>query len=78
VGNRQRLSLAIALLGAPQLLLLDEPTAALDPQQRELLWEVTLEHHRAGGTLIFATQQHEEIAHAERVIELREGRVVGA
>ncbi|MDX6516895.1 MAG: type transport system ATP-binding protein [Gaiellaceae bacterium] len=76
VGNRQRLSLAIALLGAPELLLLDEPTAALDPQQRDLLWEVALEHTRAGGTLVFATQQHEEISHAERVIELREGKVV--
>jgi ABC-2 type transport system ATP-binding protein len=77
VGNRQRLSLAIALLGAPELLLLDEPTAALDPQQRELLWEVALEHRQAGGTLVFATQQHEEIAHADRVLELREGRLVG-
>jgi ABC-2 type transport system ATP-binding protein len=76
VGNRPRLSLAIALLGSPELLLLDEPTAALDPQQRDLLWEVALEHHRAGGTLVFATQQHEEISHAGRVIELREGRVV--
>jgi ABC-type multidrug transport system ATPase subunit len=76
VGNRQRLSLAIALLGEPQLLLLDEPTAALDPEQRERLWGVALAHREAGGALVFATQQHDEIAHAERVLELREGRLV--
>jgi ABC-2 type transport system ATP-binding protein len=76
VGNRQRLSLALALLGDPQLLLLDEPTAALDPEQRELLWTVALEHREGGGALVFATQMHEEIAHAERVLELREGRLV--
>jgi ABC-2 type transport system ATP-binding protein len=76
VGNRQRLSLALALLGAPQLLLLDEPTAALDPEQRELLWRVALEHREGGGALVFATQMQEEIAHAERVLELREGRLV--
>jgi ABC-2 type transport system ATP-binding protein len=76
VGNRQRLSLALALLGDPQLLLLDEPTAALDPEQRELLWTVALEHRAAGGALVFATQMHEEIVHAERVLELREGRLV--
>ena len=76
VGNRQRLSLAIALLGNPELLLLDEPSAALDPQQRELLWQVALEHAQSGGTLVFATQQHDELSHADRVLELRDGRLV--
>jgi ABC-2 type transport system ATP-binding protein len=48
VGNRQRLNLAISLLGSPQVLLLDEPTAALDPEQRRRLW-ARVAALRAGG-----------------------------
>ena len=76
VGNRQRLSLAIALLGEPELLLLDEPSAALDPDQRAVLWDVALDHRRRGGTLVFSTQLHDELERADRVLELRSGRLV--
>jgi ABC-type multidrug transport system ATPase subunit len=77
VGNRQRLNLAIALLGDPDALLLDEPTAALDPEQRARLWE-RLEGLRATGVaLLFVTQQLEEAErHSERVVALREGSLV--
>ena len=79
VGNRQRLSLAIALLGAPQLLLLDEPTAALDPAQRRRLWERTTALRDAGGAFVFATQNQDEIErYADRVAALRDGRLVFA
>jgi ABC-type multidrug transport system ATPase subunit len=79
VGNRQRLNLAIALLGDPDALLLDEPTAALDPDQRSRLWE-RLESLRGGGVaLLFVTQHAEELErHAERVVALREGAVAFA
>jgi ABC-2 type transport system ATP-binding protein len=76
VGNRQRLSLAIALLGKPELLLFDEPSAALDPAQRDLLWQVALDHRGGGGTLVFSTQLHDELEHADRTLELRDGRLV--
>ena len=77
VGNRQRLNLAIALLGDPQVVLLDEPTASLDPAQRERLWERVDAVREAGGAVVFATQNVEEVGeHADRVVKLRDGRLV--
>jgi ABC-2 type transport system ATP-binding protein len=71
VGNRQRLNVAIALLGDPRVLLLDEPTASLDAGQRRRLWEMV-----KGGTVVFSTQNLEEIGlYASRVVVLQRGRV---
>jgi ABC-type multidrug transport system ATPase subunit len=79
VGNRQRLNLAIALLGRPDALLLDEPTAALDPGQRRRLWETASALSDAGAGVLFATQHLEEAeAHAGRTLALRDGEVVPA
>jgi ABC-type multidrug transport system ATPase subunit len=77
VGNRQRLDLAISLLPDPQVLLLDEPTAALDPRQRRRLWETARGVRDGGGAVVLVTQNHEDLAHAaDRVVALAEGRVV--
>src|SRR5207247_7653677 len=77
VGNRQRLNLAIAFLGRPEVLLLDEPTAALDPEQRRRLWERTTALRDADGAFAFATQNRDEIErYADRVAALRDGRLV--
>jgi ABC-type multidrug transport system ATPase subunit len=77
VGNQQRLNVALALLGGPQVLLLDEPTAALDPGQRRRVWALVAEVKAAGGAVAFATQNVDEIEHvADRVVVLRDGEVV--
>jgi ABC-type multidrug transport system ATPase subunit len=77
VGNQQRLNLAIALLGRPDVLLLDEPTASLDPRQRRRLWRVAAEVRERGGAVVFATQNLEEVDNfASRVVVLLDGAVV--
>ena len=77
IGNRQRLSLAIALLGNPNVLLLDEPTASLDPKQRALLWHEAQRHVTGGGAVLFSSQNPEEVErHATRVVALDSGRLV--
>jgi ABC-2 type transport system ATP-binding protein len=77
VGNRQRLDLAISLLGDPQVLLLDEPTAALDPRQRRRLWETARAVRDAGGAVVVVTQNVQDLEHvADRVAVLLEGRIV--
>jgi ABC-type multidrug transport system ATPase subunit len=76
VGNRQRLNVAIALIGVPDVLLLDEPTSSLDPDQRARLWTDLQSTAARGGALCFVTQHHDELEFAGRVLELREGRVV--
>jgi ABC-2 type transport system ATP-binding protein len=62
-GNQQRINIALGLLARPAVLLLDEPSAGLDPRQRERLWEFVLELAGAGTTVIFSTHN---IAEAER------------
>lgn len=78
VGMRQRLNVAIALLGEPRVLLLDEPSASLDPDQRRRLWELAAGLRAHGGALVFATQNVEELEWADRALRLDEGRVTEA
>jgi ABC-2 type transport system ATP-binding protein len=77
VPNRQRLNLAISLLGSPQVLLLDEAKAALDPEQRRRLRTRVAALRAAGGAVVFAAQNLEEVESiADRVAALRGGRLV--
>ena len=62
-GNRQRVNIAIGLISDPAVLLLDEPSASLDPRQRARLWEFINARVKAGTSVAFATH---DIAEAER------------
>jgi ABC-type multidrug transport system ATPase subunit len=77
VGNRQRLNVAVGLLGSPDVLLLDEPTASLDPGQRRRLWAHVSDLREAGASVCFATQNLEELeSRADRVVVLEGGSLV--
>jgi ABC-type multidrug transport system ATPase subunit len=78
-GNQQRLNLAVALLGDPDVLLLDEPTASLDPRQRRRFWKIVDRVRARGGAVVFATQNLDELdTHADRVAVLNGGELVFA
>jgi ABC-2 type transport system ATP-binding protein len=79
LGNQQRLNLAISLLAEPDVLLLDEPTASLDPRQRRRFWEIARRVRDAGGAVVFVTQNLEELERfADRVAVLLDGGLVFA
>jgi len=74
-GQRRRVALAQALLGSPEVLVLDEPTTGLDPEQRASLRHVLAELGRT-STLLVSTHQTEDVAAlCDRVVVLDEGRV---
>jgi ABC-2 type transport system ATP-binding protein len=78
-GNRQRVNIAIGLLADPAVLLLDEPSSALDPRQRERLWDFILGLARAGTTVVFSTHDVGEAErHADRVLVLADGELLFA
>jgi ABC-2 type transport system ATP-binding protein len=76
-GNRQRVNIAIGLLSEPGVLLLDEPSASLDPRQRERLWEFIGELARRGTTVVFSTHDVGEVErYATRVLLLADGELL--
>ncbi|MFE3603535.1 ATP-binding cassette domain-containing protein [Streptomyces sp. NPDC059096] len=78
-GLRRRLDLAVSLVGAPEVLFLDEPTTGLDPTSRLNLWEIVEGLVRQGTTVLLTTQYLEEADRlADSITLLSEGRVVAA
>jgi ABC-2 type transport system ATP-binding protein len=77
-GQFRRLSLAIALLGPPDLIVLDEPTVGLDPVLRADLWGMFADLARNGVTLIVSSHVMDEAARCDDLILLRQGRLVAA
>ncbi|TDC59247.1 ATP-binding cassette domain-containing protein [Micromonospora sp. KC207] len=76
-GMRRRLDLAVSLVTAPPVLLLDEPTTGLDPRSRQALWETIKKLLAAGTTILLTTQNLEEADQlADRITLIDEGRIV--
>jgi ABC-2 type transport system ATP-binding protein len=76
-GNRQRVNVAIGLLADPAVLLADEPSSALDPRQRERLWEFIAERRAGGTTVVYSTHNVQEAErHADRVLVLADGELL--
>ncbi len=78
-GNQQRVNIAIGLLCEPAVLLLDEPSASLDPRQRERLWEFIAELAGGGTAVIFSSHNVGEAErYASRVLVLVDGELLFA
>jgi ABC-2 type transport system ATP-binding protein len=73
-GNRQRVNIAVGLLADPPVLLLDEPSGALDPRQRQRLWNFIDALTERGTSVVFATHDISEAErHGDRVLVLADG-----
>ncbi|MCK2218932.1 ABC transporter ATP-binding protein [Actinomadura sp. ATCC 31491] len=76
-GQRRRLAVALAFVGRPRLVFLDEPTTGLDVEARRTLWDGIRSFHDEGGTVLLTSHYLEEIeALAERVVVVGHGRVL--
>jgi ABC-2 type transport system ATP-binding protein len=75
-GQLSRVSLAVALLGTPDLLVLDEPTVGLDPVLRRDLWELFHRIAQAGATVLVSSHVMDEAERCDRLLLMREGRII--
>lgn len=75
-GERSRVSLAAALIGAPELLVLDEPTVGLDPVLRRDLWALFAQLAARGTTLLISSHVMDEAVRCDRLILMRDGEIL--
>ena len=76
-GNRQRVNIAVGLLADPPVLLLDEPSGALDPRQRQRLWTFIRGLTERGTSVVFCTHDISEAErHGDRVLVLADGELL--
>jgi ABC-2 type transport system ATP-binding protein len=75
-GQKQRVSLAIALIGKPKLMVLDEPTVGLDPVLRQNLWELFNRLAGQGTTLIISSHSMDEAQRCDDLVLIRNGEVI--
>lgn len=76
-GQQQRVSIARALMNGGEIILADEPTGALDSQSGENVMEILRQLHSEGHTIIMVTHDRDIAASANRVIEIKDGEIIG-
>lgn len=77
-GQKARVSLAVALIGDPKLLLLDEPTVGLDPVLREKLWQMFADMAKQGKTIVVTSHVMDEADRCDELLFIREGRLLAS
>jgi len=75
-GERQRVAIARALANDPEIILADEPTGNLDSESGEAILDLLAQLHREGKTIILVTHNPEAAAYAQRIVRIRDGRLV--
>jgi ABC-2 type transport system ATP-binding protein len=75
-GMKQRVSLACAIVHRPSMLFLDEPTVGLDPELRAYFWEYFGDLTKSGTTLIISSHTMDDAAHCQKLVFMREGRII--
>jgi putative ABC transport system ATP-binding protein len=75
-GERQRVAIARALANDPEIILADEPTGNLDSESGKAILELLAQLHREGKTIILVTHNPEAAAYAQRIVRIRDGRLV--
>ncbi len=75
-GQKQRVSLAVALIGSPKLMVLDEPTVGLDPVLREKLWRLFTDLSNKGTTLIISSHSMDEAIRCDDLVLVRDGQLL--
>lgn len=77
-GQLSRVSLAVALMGEPEVIILDEPTVGLDPVLRADLWAIFRKLADAGKTLIVSSHVMDEAERCDRIVFIRDGKVIAS
>lgn len=76
-GNKQKLAIVLALCGKPDLLIMDEPTAGLDPMFQQSIYEILTEYKKAGGTVFLSSHNLPEVEKiCDRIGIIRNGKII--
>ncbi len=76
-GQRQRVAIARALINSPSIILADEPTGNLDSSTSVEVMNLFMELHKSGQTIILVTHEDDIAAYAQKIVRLRDGKIVG-